>query len=189
MGPIAVLFDAGDVLIREATIVRGPDGVTADLMPGIANVLARLYARGVKLGLVSNSARDFTPAVFGAHCLYHLFEGFAISGVVGYQKPDPRLFRVALDQMGILPQDYARVLMVGDILEKDVLGANSLGLVSVWFHWNDRYRSTVETESERPRHVVHSVGALDSLLAEWGEKGIEHGRKPSAAGGSRAGRS
>jgi putative hydrolase of the HAD superfamily len=73
------------------------------------------------------------------HNLYDLFDALAISEEVGCEKPDPRIFRAALDALNIAASDYARVLMVGNRLYRDVRGAHNLGLLSVWFHWNERY--------------------------------------------------
>ena len=93
-----------------------------------------------------------------------LFETLAISEVVGAVKPDPLIFRAALDAMNIAPSDYHRVAMVGNNLERDVVGANRLGLISVFFHANERRRTQPLTDEERPRYTVSSAQALMMLI-------------------------
>ncbi len=99
-------------------------------------VLERL-ARTQRLGVVSN----FTGNL--ARCLEELglgacFEVVADSGVVGWSKPDERLFRHALDAIGVEP---ARVWMVGDNPQSDIAPALHLGMRACWItpaHRNDR---------------------------------------------------
>jgi putative hydrolase of the HAD superfamily len=55
--------------------------------------------------------------------------------------------------------------MVGNNLERDVVGANRLGLISIFFHWNDRRRSQPLTAEEEPRYTVSSIRELVSLVA------------------------
>jgi len=75
------------------------------------------------------------------------------------------MFTSALDALGIPATDYHRVVMVGNNLERDIAGANRLGLISVFFHWNERRRTTPETEDEAPDYTVHSAQELRTLLA------------------------
>jgi putative hydrolase of the HAD superfamily len=44
---------------------------------------------------------------------------------VGVEKPDPRIFRMALERMGIEPED---AVYVGDVYEIDVVGARAAGM-------------------------------------------------------------
>ncbi|MCX7668616.1 MAG: HAD hydrolase-like protein [Anaerolineae bacterium] len=80
------------------------------------------------------------------------------------EKPDPRIFRAALDALGIREADYGRVVMVGNNLERDIAGANRLGLISVFFHWNERRRTQPLTADETPRYTVTSAQALTELI-------------------------
>jgi putative hydrolase of the HAD superfamily len=59
-----------------------------------------------------------------------LFNPIIVSGDVGYHKPDPRLFRKALDALGV---PAAETVYVGNDLEKDVLGAQQVGMKTVFF--------------------------------------------------------
>jgi FMN phosphatase YigB (HAD superfamily) len=52
-----------------------------------------------------------------------------VSCDVGYLKPHPRIYQVALEELGIEGEEAA---MVGDNLRADVEGAKTLGLTTVW---------------------------------------------------------
>jgi FMN phosphatase YigB (HAD superfamily) len=164
---MALLFDLGDTLMVEESEVKDAGGTTlrADLIPGMAEALHWLKDRGCGLALVADS-RPITPVnVLRQHGLYHLFDYLAISEVEGVEKPDPRIFRAALGALGIPESDHGRVAMVGNNLERDIVGANRLGLISVLFHWNDRRRSQPLTAEEKPQYTVSSAQELVSLIA------------------------
>lgn len=85
-------------------------------------VLDDLRARGLKLGLVSNTGRDLDA--FVAH--HRLDVQAAIgSGAFGRTKPHPTIFRAVLERLEVDPQDAA---MVGDSIEDDVEGARAAGI-------------------------------------------------------------
>jgi putative hydrolase of the HAD superfamily len=85
-------------------------------------VLDDLRARGLKLGLVSNTGRDLDA--FVAH--HRLDVDAAIgSGAFGRTKPHPAIFRAVLERLEVDPADAA---MVGDSVEDDVEGAHAAGI-------------------------------------------------------------
>lgn len=87
--------------------------------PDTATVLAGLRNHGVKTAVVSNIAFDLRPAFDGVGTV----DEFVLSFEVGAVKPDPAIFQLALDRLGV-PAD--RALMVGDSDEADG-GARALG--------------------------------------------------------------
>ncbi|WP_431954893.1 HAD family hydrolase [Actinacidiphila sp. bgisy167] len=90
--------------------------------PDTREVLEELRRRGVPVAVVSNIGWDLRP-VFRAHGLEALVDVFVLSFEHGVQKPDPRLFRVACEGLGLQPE---RVAMVGDDRRADG-GAAVLG--------------------------------------------------------------
>ncbi len=177
MGIKAILFDLGDAIMVETSEAKDETGTTlsADLIPGVEPVLRELKARGFPLGLVADTRRGTYQNVLRQHNLYDLFDVFAISDELGVEKPDARIFGAALDALGVEPGDYDKVLMVGNNLRRDVRGANALGLVSIWFHWNDRYPVQPADAMEEPAFVVHSAEELLKRV-ELIEQGLSEGR-------------
>jgi HAD superfamily hydrolase (TIGR01549 family) len=162
----ALFFDLGDTIMLEETEIKDAEGTTqqAGLVPGMAELLRGLRAGGYRLALVADS-RPCTPAnVLRQHGLLDLFEFLAVSEIVGAEKPDPRIFEAALDALAIPPTACGRVMMVGNNLERDVVGANRLGLVSVFFHLNERRRTQPATPAETPQYTVESAEALRQLI-------------------------
>lgn len=163
---LAVFFDLGDTLMIEETELKDETLTTqsADLIPGAVDLVRELHARGVPLALVADSRPGTPRNVLRQHGLLDPFDCLAISEAVGVEKPQPEIFRVALDALGIAPEDVGRVAMVGNNLERDIAGANRLGLVSIFLHWNERRRTTVESADEQPTYTVRSVAELQALL-------------------------
>jgi FMN phosphatase YigB (HAD superfamily) len=163
---VALLFDLGDTLMIEESEVKDAEGTTlwADLIPGAAEALRRFNDLGYALALVADARPDTPTNVLRQHNLYDLFDYLAISEVVGAEKPNALIFQGALDALGISESDYGRVAMVGNNLERDVVGANRLGLISIFFHWNDRRRDQPLTAAEEPRYAVSSIEELVLLI-------------------------
>jgi HAD superfamily hydrolase (TIGR01549 family) len=176
----ALFFDLGDTLMDEGTEIKDAEGTTqrAELIPGMADALRRFKQSGYPLGLVADS-RPNTPAnVLRQHGLDGLFNCLSVSEIVGASKPDPHIFLIALEALKIPAADYPRVLMVGNNLERDILGANRLGLTSVFFHWCDRRRSIPEDEAEQPDFTVTSAQELLDLVVTLSGKDLPTAGQP-----------
>jgi putative hydrolase of the HAD superfamily len=122
---------------------------------GTVEALDRLRAAGLVLGVVSNS----DGRVEGALDAAGLRDRFAVvvdSTIAGVEKPDPRIFRAALEPLGLAPDE---VLYVGDIYEVDVVGARAAGLDAVLLDPHG-------THAGRDVPVLPSVAAVaDRVLA------------------------
>jgi putative hydrolase of the HAD superfamily len=164
----AILFDLGDVIMQEETEFKDAELNTqhAELVDGMGDALRALKSRGYKFGLVADTRPKTAWNVLHQHNLYDLFDTLAISAEVGCEKPDPRIFRAALDALNIAPRDYARVLMIGNRLARDVRGANALGVISVYFHWNERYAH--ENDGSVARYEVRNARELLDLIEQIG---------------------
>jgi putative hydrolase of the HAD superfamily len=87
--------------------------------------LRKLRARGVKIGLVSNSARDVRE--FAVHHGLEIDAGIS-SFHHGKTKPHASIFRAVLDLLEVEPHE---ALMVGDSVDDDIEGARAAGMQAV----------------------------------------------------------
>jgi putative hydrolase of the HAD superfamily len=97
------------------------------LFPDVEPVLAELHALGLTLGVISNF-EEWLERLLGALNVVRFFEVRVISGAVGLEKPDPQIFRLALDKAGVRAEESA---YVGDNPYFDVEPASSLGMYAV----------------------------------------------------------
>jgi len=153
---LAICLDCGDTLVDEATEVKTPAGVSlrADLIPGAGQMMIELKQRGYRLALVADGFSDSFTNNLGPSGVYSMFDVYAISEQMGVEKPHPDIFHHALKQLSIEPASYGKVLMVGNNLERDVKGANRLGLISVWLDWAPRRSKIPADVSEVPQHTI-----------------------------------
>lgn len=163
-------FDLGDTLMDEASQVQDGTATTvrADLIPGAADLLRELRARGYRLALVADTRPGTYRNVLRQHGLYELFDAFAISEELATEKPDGRMFAHALGQLSTRPQE---TVMVGNHLRRDIKGANEAGLVSVWIDWAPRRRKVPREPAEQPDHTIHQPLELLDLLERLEAKG------------------
>ncbi len=89
-------------------------------------VLQELRGRGIKIGLVSNSARDVRE--FARHHALAIDAGIS-SFHHGKTKPHASIFRAVLDLLEVPPQE---ALMVGDSIDDDIEGARALGMEALF---------------------------------------------------------
>lgn len=92
--------------------------------PETPAALERLRAAGYRLAVISNSDGRASEGLAAAGIL-DAFELVIDSALVGVEKPDPRIFSITLERMGLLPSE---AVYVGDIYEVDVVGGRAAGL-------------------------------------------------------------
>lgn len=105
---------------RWESLWRGPT-------PGAREVVADLEAQGYVVGVVSNSDGR-TEKLLKEAGLYDGLDLVIDSRIVGVEKPDPKIFQLAIDRAGVEPDE---AMYVGDFYSLDVLGARSAGIEAI----------------------------------------------------------
>ena len=96
-------------------------------LPGVTTALEQLRARGLRLAVVSNS-EGTVEALLDRMGLARHFEIVVDSWHLGVTKPDPAIFRHALERLKV---DAADAVMIGDSMKADIGGALGAGLRGV----------------------------------------------------------
>lgn len=110
----------------------------AQLKDGAWRILDDIRAAGMKLALVSNTPPTSRIILDRLH-LRERFDEIVFSCDVGFLKPDPRIFKCALDALGVSPE---RAVIVGDKIRTDILGGAILGMRSILVE--ERLRQVIE---------------------------------------------
>ncbi|AJY77070.1 HAD family hydrolase [Paenibacillus beijingensis] len=111
-----------------------------------------------KLLLLTNGSPDLQKEkLAGVPELAPYFDEIIISGEFGEGKPAASIFRHALERLGIEPEDG---IMVGDKLTTDILGANTIGMTSVWVNRDGKTRN----DDIVPDHEISHLEQLIPLL-------------------------
>lgn len=128
--------------------------------PDVIPTLIALRDKDCKLGIVSNgrSVKQWEKIIrLGLH---HFFHTVVISEDVGCEKPDPKIFEVALKELRLEPEE---AIYTGDSLEIDMLGANKAGLVSVRLIKQKRKEVTLNRDMQ-PKLTIKKISELLTIL-------------------------
>lgn len=125
---------------------------------GLGAALDAMRARGVKVAIISNSEGMLDRLFTDLDVLRH-FDLVVDSGRVGVEKPDPRIFQIALERFGV---PASRALHLGDMFATDVLGARAAGIRTALI---DPYQHYAGRHAEVPRvpGVVEVARAIEAL--------------------------
>ncbi len=96
-------------------------------IPGAREILEDLKGKGYVLGVISNADGRLESLLDEAGLAEHL-SVVADSRVVGFEKPDPRIFHWALERTAVAPDE---AVYVGDFYSLDVVGARRVGLDAI----------------------------------------------------------
>ncbi|WP_051341681.1 HAD family hydrolase [Pseudonocardia spinosispora] len=108
-----------------------------DPIPGMPELLAELHNRGVPLFALTNWSAETWPFALERFPLLTVFRDILVSGEVRLVKPDPAIYRLALDRFGL---DAATTLFIDDKID-NVRGAQQVGIDSVQFSSAARLRT------------------------------------------------
>jgi len=121
--------------------------------PGAREALDDLKACGFRLGVVSNSNGTIDRVLADAG-LADPLDVIVDSGAVGVEKPDPGIFRFALEALGIGAEE---AVYVGDLPSVDLAGATAAGIRPILYDPWDAF-------PEVPADRIRSLAGLESLL-------------------------
>lgn len=114
-----------------------------ELMPGAADMLSRIEKSGGKMAVLSNGFKEVQYHKLERSGIRNYFSAVIISEEVGYHKPLPDIFRIALEKLCGFTQDEnpekwreakASTLMVGDDFENDIEGAQIFGIDQYFYN-------------------------------------------------------
>ncbi len=157
-----------------------PEAMPPELVPGLIDThrrelgraaefpahhgpLLRALGERARLAVVSNF--DYTPTaldILERAGVADLFQTIVVSDEVGWRKPHPEIFSCALGRLGVAPAD---ALFVGDRADIDVVGAQRMGMPSVWIN---RGAQALPPGMSPPDHEVRDLVELLPILQALG---------------------
>jgi putative hydrolase of the HAD superfamily len=95
--------------------------------PGAVETISELRSRGLRIGLITVCTDD-VPALWPETPFHGLFDAEVFSCSVGLRKPDPRIYLLACEQLGVEPGE---AMFVGDGANDELAGAERVGMTAV----------------------------------------------------------
>ena len=126
------------------------------LFDDVVPALQDMRDAGYRIGLISNFEGWLDEMLVELE-LGDVFDTKVISGLEGVEKPDPEIYRIALDRAGVEPE---RAVHVGDSPGLDVAPASSLGMITVLIDRFDRY-------PDHPHGRIRSLKELRGVVAKF----------------------
>lgn len=126
--------------------------------PDAVEAISLLKSHGIKTGICSNLARPYGHKV---REIFAHMDGYAFSFEAGVMKPDPSIYRLVCDQMGVTPGHYfndrtGRVLMIGDSQSCDRDGPRVVGVTG--FHLDRIGRGKIYDLAQFAEMVISEKG-------------------------------
>ena len=155
----ALIFDWGDTVMRDFG-APGPmaEWETVQYIPGADDALSTLSPRFTCIIATSadHSGTEEMIAALKRVKADRYFHHFFSSRDLGYKKPDPEFFRSIIRNVGLTP---GRCVMIGNLYEKDILGAAKAGLQTILFDQH-RHEGTYPEADE----IINHMKELPKLL-------------------------
>jgi len=98
-------------------------------MPAAEQVLTQLKDEGYQLAIVSNGGHDTRLNTIRGLGIENYFDEIISSGLVGFNKPQPEIFQITAERLGVQP---SQCLYIGDHPINDVQGATEAGMHALW---------------------------------------------------------
>ena len=154
------LTDAGEIEAA-VTFKRGynpPAGLFDRADPAARAALREVKAACLVVGVIANSNGSAHALLHGVRLASEL--DFVIdSGLVGVEKPDPRIFRLGLERAGVAAHE---AVYIGDLYSIDVLGSRAAGLASILLDprgfWGPRDCDTARDIGDATALILRTLG-------------------------------
>ncbi len=108
-------------------LIRALGGLRA--RPEVLDLIQRTRAAGIRVGLLSNSWGEGEYDPYEGYDLDGIFDAVVISGDTGTRKPDPAIYLIAADQLGVPPREC----VFADDTAANLPVAEELGMATVHF--------------------------------------------------------
>jgi 2-haloalkanoic acid dehalogenase type II len=127
--------------------------------------LSALRQQGYRLALISNASDDAdVQTLVDKAGIRPFFEMILTSAAAGIRKPNPQIFQIVLEKLGVAAD---RAAMIGDTLGADILGAQNAGLFSIWITRRaDAAGNRAHTGLVHPDAVSDTLAELPLLLSQ-----------------------
>lgn len=124
---------------------------------GMMPALQHLHERGMRLGIVTNGGTAMQNAKIDRLSIRPLLTSIVISESAGVDKPDSRIFEIALAEVGLSAHEVA---FVGDHPVNDIAGSQSAGMTGIWLPAMIDWPADVPP----PQFTIRRLHDLRSLL-------------------------
>ncbi len=125
--------------------------------PHVYSTLNQLLKMGIKLGILSDAPVKEAWLRLAYMNFHHIFDAVVTFNETGERKPSPVTFLTILQKLNVKPEE---ALMIGDWIERDIIGAANIGMKTVFAKYGD----TFNTESHSAHYEINDIVELIDII-------------------------
>lgn len=133
----------------------------ARVMEHAIEALQACRSLGLKLGIITNGFSHLQHGKIDCLELRGYFDAIVVSGDIGIKKPDERIYRVALDKLGVQAEE---TVIVGDHPRNDIWGASRVGIRGIWLRRKHEWFE--DLEGGEPWQTINELNELVPILLQ-----------------------
>jgi YjjG family noncanonical pyrimidine nucleotidase len=154
-------------LLAQLNIDFDPRRISQDYLPNLARCsqlingaveTLQALSQHARLALITNGLSDVQRPRLKGSAISGLFAEVIISEEIGAAKPQPRFFEIALERIGRPAKE--QVLVIGDGLTTDILGANRAGIDACWAN----LKGAALREGFQVKYEIHALPELVKII-------------------------
>jgi putative hydrolase of the HAD superfamily len=133
----------------------------SDLYQDAKACIMQLKESGAKIGIVANQPATSVNSLKSDH-LFELIDFLGISAIVGIEKPDIKIFELAIKELAV---DPTKAIHIGNRIDTDVIPAKKLGMKTVWVRRGEANPDPSAEDLEQADITVNDLSNLPALIA------------------------
>lgn len=127
--------------------------------PDLKDIISRIQNRGLKIGIITNGKVSHQSYIIDVLGIEKYVLETLISEAVGYRKPEPEIFMMMCDKLGVKPEEC---IFVGDNPVNDIEAAHRIGMKTV-FKDNHYFKAPGETMMD---YRIEDLSELFNIIGE-----------------------
>ena len=132
-----------------------------DLYPDAKECISAFKSQGIKIGLVANQPESSVESL-KSDGIFELIDFLGISAIVGIEKPDIKIFELAIKELAV---DPSKVIHIGNRIDTDVIPAKKLGMKTVWVRRGEANPDPTDDDLKQADITVNDLSNLPALIA------------------------
>jgi len=133
----------------------------SDLYQDAKACVTALKETGAKIGIVANQPATSVNSLKSDH-LFELIDFLGISAIVGIEKPDIKIFELAIKELAV---DPTKAIHIGNRIDTDVMPAKKLGMKTVWVRRGEANPDPSADDLKQADITVNDLSNLPALIA------------------------
>lgn len=134
----------------------------SDLYQDSKESMVKLKNKGLKIGIVANQPASVVESLKSDQ-IYDLIDFLGVSAIVGFEKPDQRIFELAISKLSV-PAN--QIIHVGNRIDTDVIPAKKLGMKTVWVRRGEANPDPTPADLSQADLTVLNLEQLPELITK-----------------------